>query len=73
MSKDKNISIEEGLERLDQILEKMEEKDTELSESFDLYEEGMKLLRNINSQIDEVEKKVMVLTKEGLSEFEAEE
>lgn len=73
MKKDK-ITIEEGLTRLDEILEKMEEKDTDLSESFTLYEEGMKLLKGVNEEIDAVEKKVMMLKSDGEAvEFEVEE
>lgn len=73
MKKDK-ITIEEGLTRLDEILEKMEEKDTDLSESFTLYEEGMKLLKGVNEEIDAVEKKVMMLKSDGETvEFEVEE
>lgn len=64
----KKIKIEEGLERLEEILEKMEKPDTDLSDSFNLYEEGMKLLKSVNKEIDAVEKKVMMLSDDG--EFE---
>lgn len=71
---EKGISIEEGLTRLDEILTKMEEKDTDLSESFALYEEGMKLIKGVNEEIDTVEKKVMMLKSDGeIVEFEVEE
>lgn len=61
----KKIKIEEGLERLEEILEKMEKPDTDLSDSFNLYEEGMKLLKSVNKEIDAVEKKVMMLSDDG--------
>lgn len=61
----KKIKIEDGLERLEEILEKMEKPDTALSESFSLYEEGMKLLKSVNNEIDAVEKKVMMLSDSG--------
>lgn len=68
----KKIKIEEGLERLEDILAKMGNTDTDLSDSFKLYEEGMKLLKSVNDEIDAVEKKVMVLSGDGkLDEFEA--
>lgn len=61
----KKIKIEEGLEHLEEILEKMEKPDTALSESFDLYEEGMKLLKAVYREIDTFEKKVMMLSDDG--------
>lgn len=71
---EQDIKIEDGLERLDEILLKMEEKDVNLSESFELYEEGMRLLNNLNNQIEEVEKKVMLLSDNGeLTEFDGNE
>lgn len=73
MGRKKKFNIEEGLERLDEILERMEEQNTELSESFELYEEGMKLLKSVNEQIDEVEQKVMIISNNGdLEEFDRE-
>ncbi len=70
MAKKKEIKIEEGLERLEYILSRMEEKDIELMESFELYEEGVGLLKNIVKQIDNVEKKVQILSQEGgLTDF----
>lgn len=68
-----NVTIESGLSRLDDILAMMESKDTDLSESFAMYEEGMKLLKTVNEQIDAVEKKVMVLKEDGLIEFDSDE
>lgn len=61
----KKIKIEEGLERLENILDKMEKPDTDLSDSFALYEEGIKLLKAVNKEIDAVEKKVMMLSDDG--------
>ncbi len=70
MAKKKEIKIEEGLERLEYILSRMEEKDIELMEFFELYEEGVGLLKNIVKQIDNVEKKVQILSQEGgLTDF----
>lgn len=61
----KKIKIEEGLTRLEEILSEMGNTDTDLSDSFKLYEEGMKLLKAVNEEIDGVEKKVMVLSGDG--------
>lgn len=63
--------IEQELKRLDEILDRMEAPDIDLSDSFKLFEEGMGLLRSVNTQIDAVEKSVLALTEDGtLEEFE---
>ncbi len=65
------LSIEESFELLDEIIEKMEDEDITLEESFAAFEEGMKVLKSANSRIDEVEKKVRVINENGeLDEFQ---
>lgn len=71
--KESSLSIEESIEKLEDILEKMEERDVELDVAFGLYEEGIKLLKETNSKIDMVEKKVLALSDDGtIDEFEEE-
>ena len=59
------LTIEESFERLDAILEKMEDEETGLEESFRLYEEGMKLLKDLHERIEDYEKKMLVLNPDG--------
>ena len=58
-------SIEDAFAMLDKILAKMDEEGVTLEESFDCYEQGMKLIRYCNETIDTVEKKVQILSAEG--------
>lgn len=58
-------TLNELLEQLDEVMEKMEDTDISLEESFYLYETGMKMLKQCNDKIDAVEKKVLLLDKEG--------
>ena len=58
------LTIEESFERLDAILEKMEDEETGLEDSFRLYEEGLKLIRRAEAGIDRVEKKIRILNEE---------
>ena len=58
---EKSLSIEESFARLDEILEKMEDEETGLEDSFRLYEEGLRLIRHAESGIDQVEKKIRIL------------
>ncbi len=68
--KEKVLSLEENFKQLDEMIEKLEDKEIGLEESFSLYEQGMKLLKQCNDQIDKVEKKVMVMNRNGeLDEF----
>jgi exodeoxyribonuclease VII small subunit len=64
--REKSLSVEESLEKLEELLKKLEDEDTPLEESFRLYEQGMKLVKDINLKIDAVEKKMIVL--EGAEE-----
>ena len=64
------VSLEELFQKLDFIVEKIENGKPALDESFYLYQEGMELLKQCNSKIDFVEKQVMILEKNGeLHEF----
>ena len=63
-------SIEQTFAQLDQILEKLEAKDTSLEESFSCYEEGMKLVRLCSEKIDKVEKQMIVLQGGGQADEE---
>ncbi len=59
-----NMTIEESFGRLDEILEKMEDEETGLEDSFRFYEEGLKLIRHAEAGIDRVEKKIRILNEE---------
>lgn len=64
------LSVEEAFVCLDQLLEKLEDKETALEESFALYQQGMELLKHCNSKIDTVEKKIQIMNGDGeLDEF----
>lgn len=60
MSEDKK-TLETAFEELEEILAKLEEEDITLEDSFNLYQEGMKLLKYCNNSIDKVEKQLIVL------------
>lgn len=60
-----NITIEEALEELNQVMEELEDGKKTLEESFTLYEKGVKLVKYCSEKIDAVEKKLIVLKEEG--------
>ena len=59
-------TLEQSFEKLEQIIGNLENGDVSLEDSFNLYNEVMKLIQNCNQQLDKVEKKIVVLNqKEG--------
>lgn len=62
---EKEQGIEEILAELEEIVEKMEDRDSSLEETFALYEKGMKLVRDCTGKIEKVEKKIQILAEEG--------
>lgn len=52
-------SIEEELVGLEKMIRQLESQEISLEESFQLYEQGMKLVRKINTRIDAVEAQVL--------------
>ena len=70
MAKKENRTIEEALEALDQIADRLESNEITLEESFQAYKEGMELLQYCSKKIDTVEKKMLQMNEDGtVSEF----
>ena len=60
------LKLEELFAEIEDILEQMDDKEISLEKSFLLYEEGMKKLKQCNDKIDQVEKKMQVISEQGL-------
>lgn len=68
--KKEELTLEESFEKLDVMLEKLEDRELPLEESFRLYQQGMELLKQCNEKIDTVEKKILIMNGDGgLDEF----
>ena len=61
MAKEKEMNIEDYFERLDEILENIDKKETSLKESFDLYKEGVKLVQKATETLTGIEKELIIL------------
>ncbi|MCD8348451.1 MAG: exodeoxyribonuclease VII small subunit [Lachnospiraceae bacterium] len=59
------LTLEESFEKLDSLLERMEDRELPLEEAFSLYQQGLELMKNCNEKIDTVEKKILVLNGDG--------
>ena len=77
MGKDRNSeqtsqeeTLEEVFAQLDDLAEKLEDKETSLEDSFNLYKQGMELLKFCSDKLDTVEKKMRQMNEDGtFSEF----
>ncbi len=58
-----NMTFEEALNRLDEIVRHLEKGDLPLSESLALFEEGTALMSVCSNMLDEAEQKVLKLRK----------
>ena len=58
MKKNKELSFEEGLKKLENIVEQLESGDIDLEKSFKLYEEGMMLKKNCEDKLKKVEMQI---------------
>lgn len=61
----KNLSLEEALERLDEVIVRLQSEEISLEEAFDIYKEGMHYVKLCGEKIDKVEKQVLMLDQEG--------
>ena len=59
------MTLEEAFVRLDGMIARLEMQGIPLEESFQIYKEGMKLLKKCNDKIDTVEKKMLQVNKSG--------
>lgn len=60
---DKEMSFEQSLQRLEEIVKLLEKGDAPLAESLGLFEEGAGLIRSCGKLLDEAEQKVVRLRK----------
>ena len=70
MAKAKEMTLEETFAKLEEAIEQLEKENISLEQSFQVYQEGMKLIQTCNDKINKVEKAVLVLNENGeLDEF----
>lgn len=69
MADSEKKTVEEMFETLESTIEELEKDDVSLERAFSLYEEGMKLVKSCEEEIDTVEKKVLALNKGETYEF----
>ena len=60
----KELSFENAMKRLEEIVGALEKSETSLDESIKLFEEGTKLTAFCSKTLDEAQQKINLLTKE---------
>jgi len=64
------MTFEEAINKIEEIISKLEAGETPLEESLKLFEEGMNLIKFCQKKLDEVEQKIEMLVKNERDEFE---
>lgn len=63
---EKKPTLEESFEALSQVIDRLEKEEISLEESFQLYHQGMELLKFCNDSIDKIEKDLLILEENGM-------
>lgn len=64
MSEKKELTIEEGFENLNDILKQMDDKNVPLEKSFELYNQGINIVKDLNERLAAVEGKLTIINEE---------
>lgn len=71
---EKTEKFETTLEKLEELVQKLEEGDLPLEDSLKAFEEGMSLVKACEKRLNEAQKKIEILMKDGKTkDFEVEE
>ena len=63
--KEQNLNFEEAIEQLENIANELEKGDLDLDTSVSKFEEGMKLSKQCNKFLENAEKRITILLKNG--------
>lgn len=58
---EKDFSIEEAFQNLEEMIEKLEDANLNLSESMEIYKKGMSLLTQCNEALDRTDKELIII------------
>lgn len=62
----KQLTFEQGLEQLRELVESMEKGELPLKETFDAYEQGQKLAMSLQEMLDSAQKRLTMLSGKGI-------
>ena len=65
-------TLDEMFQELDKLIQAMEEPEVSLEDSFQMYHQGIDMLKACNDKMDKIEKQMLVVDSEGEThEFES--
>ena len=73
MKEEKDFNFEETMQKLETIVQELENGNLNLDDSIRKFEEGIKLSKNASNYLEEAEKKITVLIKDKEGEITEEE
>ena len=73
MKEEKNLNFEETMQKLETIVQELENGNLNLDDSIKKFEEGIKLSKNLSNYLEEAERKITVLVKGEDEKLEEEE
>ena len=64
MATENKSTIEGNFEEISAIIEKMQDENISLEESFELYKKGLEKIKDSNDKIEKVEKEIEIIEKQ---------
>lgn len=69
MATEKNVTFEEAMNKLEQIVDRLEEGDVPLEEAISIYKDGMELSKLCHDKLKSVEEQLtQIITEDGRTE-----
>ena len=68
MNNTENVGIEDNFEQLEDIISKMQSARIPLEQSFELYNKGLSLVQDCNTQIEKIEKQIKIIEEGNINE-----
>ena len=64
--KDSNVSIEEKMKQLEEVVKNLEQEETTLEEAMEYYKTGITLVKECEQALDQVEKQIIILQEDSV-------
>lgn len=65
IEKEEEFHLEQAFDQIEELVNRLGDREVSLEDSFTLYQEGMKLLKRCSEKIDRVEKQMLLIDEEG--------
>lgn len=64
--KDSNVSMEEKMKQLEEVVKNLEQEETTLEEAMEYYKTGITLVKESEQALDQVEKQIIILQEDSV-------